>query len=171
MNRAREPKPDAPLKTEAALNSGPIDLNKAGGGDSGAGHPSSSGEVYTGMTSSGSGIIGTATVKIFPGAGHGSGVPGIGGYSAPIRTNREAKPVQTVRASYPPMALRMGIEGDVTFKIEVDTEGRVTRADVVKSGGMEFDEEALRAVKLARFEPAQRVWSDGGGRIHLYVPL
>ena len=28
----------------------------------------------------------------------------------PLRTNREAKPIQTVRAVYPPIALRMGME-------------------------------------------------------------
>jgi protein TonB len=53
------------------------------------------------------------------------------------------------------MALRAGLESDVTLKIEVDAEGKVTRAEVTKSGGAPFDEEALKAVKRARFEPAQ----------------
>ncbi len=50
----------------------------------------------------------------------------------PIRTNRVAKAIETVRASYPPMALRMGMEGDVTLKIIVDGEGKVTKAEVIK---------------------------------------
>lgn len=54
------------------------------------------------------------------------------------------------------MALRMGLEGDVTLKIEVAVEGKVTKAEIVKSGGTGFDEEALKAVKRARFEPAQK---------------
>jgi protein TonB len=73
-----------------------------------------------------------------------------------LRTNREAKPIQTVRANYPPMALRAGLESDVTLKIEVDAQGNVTKAEITKSGGGGFDEEALKAVKQARFEPAQR---------------
>jgi protein TonB len=54
------------------------------------------------------------------------------------------------------MALRMGLEGDVTLRIEVDTEGRVIEAEITKSGGTGFDEEALKAVKQSRFEPAQK---------------
>jgi protein TonB len=50
----------------------------------------------------------------------------------------------------------MGMESDVVLKIEVDTAGRVTSAEITKSGGAGFDEEALRAVKRARFEPAQK---------------
>jgi protein TonB len=76
--------------------------------------------------------------------------------SSPAKTNREAKPVQTVRAAYPPMALRAGLESDVTLRIEVDIEGKVTKAEIIKSGGAGFDDEALKAVKQSRFEPAQR---------------
>jgi len=50
------------------------------------------------------------------------------------------------------MALRAGLESDVSLRIEVDLEGKVT----VRSGGTGFDEEALKAVKQSRFEPAQR---------------
>jgi protein TonB len=53
------------------------------------------------------------------------------------------------------MALRMGLEGDVTLRIEVDPEGQVTKAEIIKSGGASFDEEALKAVKQARFAAAQ----------------
>jgi protein TonB len=54
------------------------------------------------------------------------------------------------------MALRAGLESDVTLRIEVDTEGNVTAAEITKSGGAGFDEEALKAVKQSRFEPAQK---------------
>ena len=65
-------------------------------------------------------------------------------------------PETIARASYPPIALRMGLESDVTLRIEVDTKGQVTKAEITKSGGTGFDEEALRAVKQSRFEPAQK---------------
>jgi TonB family protein len=90
------------------------------------------------------------------GSGRGFGTPASAAQSTMLRTNREAKPIQTARASYPPMALRMGVEGDVTLKIEVDPEGRVTKAEIIKSAGAGFDEEALKAVRQSRFEPAQR---------------
>jgi TonB family protein len=73
-----------------------------------------------------------------------------------LRTNREATPIQTVRANYPPMALRAGIESDVTLRIEVDAQGNVTKAEILKSGGSGFDEEALKAVRQSRFEAAER---------------
>jgi protein TonB len=88
--------------------------------------------------------------------GRGTGLPGLPAQTAVLRTNHEAKPIQTVRAAYPAMALRMGLESDVTLKIEVDSEGKVTKAEITKSGGGGFDEEALKAVKQSRFEPAQR---------------
>jgi len=90
------------------------------------------------------------------GSRHGSGPAGLDGQPGPIRTNRQARPIETARASYPPMALRMGLEGDVVLKIEVDAEGKVTRAEVVKSAGAGFDDEALKAVKDSRFEPAEQ---------------
>ena len=45
---------------------------------------------------------------------------------------------------------------DVTVGIEVDTEGKVTKAEIIKSGGAGFDEEALKAVQQSRFERAQK---------------
>jgi periplasmic protein TonB len=89
------------------------------------------------------------------GLGRGTGAPGSPVQSV-FRANREAKPIQTARANYPPMALRSGLESDVTLKIEVDSHGTVTKAEIAKSGGGGFDEEALKAVKQSRFEPAQR---------------
>jgi TonB family protein len=90
------------------------------------------------------------------GLGRGSGAPGFPAQQSFVRSIREAKPLQTALAVYPPMALRAGLESDVTLRIEVDAEGKVTRAEIVKSGGLGFDHEALKAVKQSRFEPAQR---------------
>jgi protein TonB len=97
---------------------------------------------------SGSGVGGGVTASF--GLGRGTGAPG--SPAQPVfRANREAKPIQTARANYPPMALRSGRESDVTLKIEVDPQGNVTKAEVTKSGGGGFDEEALKAVKQSRF--------------------
>ena len=122
-----------------------------------------------GSAAGGGNLFGTGDVGIVPGAGSaggggGTAAAGLGRSSGAaglpaqtvLRTNREAKPIQTVRAAYPMMALRAGLESDVSLRIEVDLEGRVTRAEIVKSGGSGFDEEALKAVKQSRFEPAQR---------------
>jgi len=89
------------------------------------------------------------------GSGQGSGTRGPSAPTTPVRITREAKPVQTIRATYPSMALRMGLEGDVTLSISIDSEGNVIDAEIIKSGGAGFDDEALKAVKQARFEPAQ----------------
>lgn len=122
-----------------------------------------------GGSASGGDIIGGGDIGVLPGSGTGSGggiavaglgrgasTPGLPGQQSVLKTNREARPIQTARASYPPMALRMGMESDVTLRIEVDAEGKVVKAEIIKSGGAGFDEEALKAVKQSRFEPAQR---------------
>lgn len=95
----------------------------------------------------------TLSASAGSGLGKGSGAPGS---PAILKTNREARPIQSARVSYPPIALRMGIEGDVTLKIEVNSEGQVPRAEIVNSAGSGFDEEALKAVKQSQFDPAQK---------------
>jgi periplasmic protein TonB len=123
-----------------------------GGSEAGAGNLLGQGEesgVIPGSGMGGGG--GTASL----GLGRGSGTPGAAAPTTPVHINREAKPMQTVRATYPPMALRMGLEGDVTLRISIDSEGNVTDAEIIKSGGAGFDDEALKAVRQARFEPAQ----------------
>jgi TonB family protein len=122
-----------------------------GGSEAGGGDPFGSGTIGI-MAGAGSAGGGGGTAAYGPGGG--AGAPGLTGRPPP-RTNREAKPIQTVRAVYPPMALRAGLESDVTLRIEVDPEGKVTGAEIIKSGGGGFDEEALKAVKQSRFEPAQ----------------
>src|SRR5262245_16381868 len=124
---------------------------EGGGSEAGAGNLFGKGDVGV-APGTGSGGGGSAIA----GLGRSSGAPGLPAQGVVMRTNREAKPIQTVRASYPPMALRMGLESDVALKIEIDGEGKVTKAEITKSGGAGFDDEALRAVKQSRFEPAQK---------------
>lgn len=148
-----EAKPALTERSENAASSAPTARAESGGSEAGAGSLFSKGDigVVPGPGSSGGGG-GTAV----SGLGRGSNAPGLPTQSVILKTNREAKPIQTVRAAYPPLALRMGMEGDVTIRIEVDTEGKVTRAEIMKGAGAGFDEEALKAVKQSRFEPAQK---------------
>lgn len=125
------------------------------GGGSAAGAGNSFGKGDVGVLP-GPGTSGGGEGSAAAGLGGGSGAPGLPAQTAPLKTNREAKPIQSARANYPAIALRAGLEADVTLKIEVDPNGSVTRAEIIKSGGAGFDEEALKAVKLSRFEPAQK---------------
>lgn len=150
--KAVETKPAVPAKTESVPSFASGSRVEGGGSEAGAGNLFGKGDV--GVVP-GTGTAGGGGGTAASGLGRGSGAPGLQGQSV-LRANREAKPIQTVRAAYPPMALRAGLESDVALKIEVDTEGKVTRAEITKSGGSGFDEEALKAVRQSRFEPAQR---------------
>ncbi len=131
--------------------------SESAAGETGGSAPGADNRVTSGFgVASGSGNTGNGNGSAIAGLGRGSGAPGLPASITALRTNREAKPLQTARASYPPMALRMGLESDVMLKIEVDSDGKVTKAEITKSGGAGFDEEALKAVKQSRFEPAQR---------------
>jgi protein TonB len=147
-----ETKPASTARSETVPNFAPTAPLEGGGSEAGAGNLYGKGDV---PVVPGSGTAGGGGGTADSGLGRGSGAAGLPAPTV-LRTNREAKPIQTVRAAYPPMALRMGMEGDVTLKIEVDPEGKVTKAEITKSDGADFDEEALKAVKQSRFEPAQR---------------
>ena len=148
-----ETKSVTPTRTETAASFASSARVEGGGSEAGAGNLFGKGDVGA---VPGSGTAGGGGGTAVSGLGRGSGAPGLPAQTAVLKTNREAKPLQTVRASYPPMALRMGMEGDVTLRIEVDPEGKVIRAEIIKGAGAGFDEEALKAVKQARFEPAQK---------------
>src|SRR5215471_13861405 len=119
-----------PVKEEPEPKAGPSPSPRfeTGGSEAGAGNLFGKGDVgvVPGSGTSGGGG-GTANA----GLGRGSGAPGLPAPVQPgiLKTNREAKPMQSARATYPPLALRMGIEGDVTLRIEVDPEGKVTKAE------------------------------------------
>jgi TonB family protein len=145
-----KPAPSAKAETAPSFASGA--RVEGGGSEAGAGNLFGKGDI--GVVP-GTGTAGGGGGTAASGLGRGSGAPGLPAQSV-LRTNREAKPIQTVRANYPPMALRAGLESDVTLKIEVDAQGNVTKAEITKSGGVGFDEEALKTVMQSRFEPAQR---------------
>jgi len=150
--KAIEAKPAAPAKPEPPPSFASGARVEGGGSEAGAGNLFGKGDV--GVVP-GTGTAGGGGGTAASGLGRGSGAPGLPAQPI-LKTNREAKPLQTVRAAYPPMALRAGLESDVTLRIEVDPQGNVTKAEITKSGGAGFDDEALKAVSQSRFEPAQR---------------
>ena len=153
------PEAPLPIKQEEPAKAEPLSSyasgarSEGGGSEAGAGNLFGKGDV--GVVP-GAGTAGGGGGTAPSGLGRGSGAPGLPVQQTILRTNREAKPIQTVRAAYPPLALRAGMESDVTLRIEVDPQGSVTKAEVTRSGGVGFDEEALKAVKQSRFEPAQK---------------
>ena len=146
------PAKEAAKKTETSPSFASIPRIEGGGSEAGTGNLFDKGAIGV---LPGPGTAGGGGGTVASGLGRGSGAPGLPAQTV-LRSNREAKPVQTVRANYPPMALRAGLESDVTLKIEVDAQGNVTKAEITKSGGSGFDDEALKAVKQSRFEPAHR---------------
>lgn len=149
---AAETKPSLPAKAETPVTASTARV-EGGGSEAGAENLFTNDDV---RLVPGSGTTGGGGGTAAAGLGRGAGAPGLPAQTASLRANREAKPLQTVKANYPPMALRMGLEADVTLRIEVDPEGKVTYAAIIKGGGAGFDEEALKAVKQSRFEPAQK---------------
>jgi len=157
---AAKPKEETAKPSESKVSPAPPierafpELARDEGGGSAAGPSTFSSGADSGVVP-GSGTAGGGGTAV-AGLGRGDGAPGLPAPSGPLRTNRDAKPIQTVRAAYPPMALRAGLESDVTLRIEVDPNGKVTKAEIIRGGGAGFDEEALKAVQQSRFEPAQK---------------
>ncbi len=66
--------------------------------------------------------------------------------------------IQGVQKSivYPELALKVGIEGRVVVQFVVDRDGKVVSPVVMRGIGGGCDEEAIRAVKLAKFQPGMQ---------------
>jgi protein TonB len=63
-------------------------------------------------------------------------------------------PPRVERCRYSSRAQRLGLEGMMVIEVDIDDNGRVTKADLRKALEEELDRECLEAVKTARFEPA-----------------
>lgn len=66
------------------------------------------------------------------------------------------RPRNYVAPTYPEEAQAQGLEGAVVLELDIDKNGRVTRAAVLEPAGHGFDEAALEAAKQLDFEPAKR---------------
>ncbi len=71
-----------------------------------------------------------------------------------LGTRPEQLRAQKVRVSYPPLAEKLRIEGNVILSVEITKNGEVRHAQVLEGVGFGLDEEALAAIKRFRFTPA-----------------
>jgi periplasmic protein TonB len=80
---------------------------------------------------------------------------------ADIYIAQQAKVIFEVNSAdiYPTEAYKMGIEGTVTLKVDIDENGEVLRVKVVGKAGHGFDEAARDALRRFKFSPARG--SDG----------
>jgi len=78
--------------------------------------------------------------------------------SASPSANGLAPPVlkQDAEPEYPKEALAQKLTGEVVLALEIDAEGKVTRADVREPAGHGFDEAASAAALRLLFEPARK---------------
>jgi len=78
--------------------------------------------------------------------------------AAPVLRDRDARPLASNPVpAYPARALRAGVEGTVTARLQVDANGRVSDAEIVGRSGerdRELDHAVLNTVRDWRFEPA-----------------
>lgn len=104
-------------------------------------------------TPSGSVPSGSGGAVVVPPSPPPGGQPGQAG-----QTNKASlpRPLNYAPPEYPPEAEKQGIEGSVTLELDIDRNGKVTRAAVVEPAGNGFDEAAVNAAKKLEFEPARR---------------
>ncbi len=75
--------------------------------------------------------------------------------AAPIEAiSSMPKVLKEVKPKYPEEARRLGIEGSVVLLLEVDENGNVASAKLLKKMGYGLDEEAIKAAYLLKFTPA-----------------
>ncbi len=76
------------------------------------------------------------------------------------KLNRDPSPLAGNQApKYPPQALRSGVEGSVSVRVEVDANGNATDVQVVERSGersRDLDRAVTDAVRRWRFEPAMK---------------
>lgn len=76
------------------------------------------------------------------------------------RVDAPPSPKRTIKPDYPRLSRLRGEEGDVVLEMRVNAHGAVDSVDVVVSSGFsELDAAAVRAVRAAKFKPAEQ-----GGR-------
>ncbi|WMJ69660.1 energy transducer TonB [Stenotrophomonas sp. 24(2023)] len=78
----------------------------------------------------------------------------------PAVRSREARPLASnTKPTYPPAALRNGVQGSVVASLNVDTRGNVTEAAIVSRTGersRDLDRAVLSTVRDWKFQPAMQ---------------
>lgn len=64
------------------------------------------------------------------------------------------KVLREIKPKYPEEARRLGIEGSVILLLEIDENGNVSSAKILKKMGYGMDEEAIKAAYQLKFAPA-----------------
>lgn len=67
----------------------------------------------------------------------------------------EPRRIQYVEPVYPPIAVRLGVEGDVVVKVRIDPEGNVTVVGIEHSVSSLLDRAALEAVQQWKYAPGE----------------
>src|SRR5580658_5493729 len=80
---------------------------------------------------------------------------------------RPPQVVDRVDAVYPRSELAQPRHADVVLNVTVDSDGHVTKADVIESGGADMDEAARAAVLQWTFHPARRAGQPVASRIRV----
>ncbi len=75
------------------------------------------------------------------------------------------------KVNYPDAAARAQLEGDVVVRFVVDEEGRPSDVEVMSGIGAGCDEEAVRAVRAARFVPGIRDGKPAKVKMTLVIPF
>jgi protein TonB len=69
---------------------------------------------------------------------------------------RLPQPYRRLRPAYPDTAARAEAEATVDVRLEIDTDGEVSRLEVVRWAGFGLDEAAISTVRQLYFRPAMR---------------
>ena len=144
-SRVQAPYPIAAPKTAASPAPAAPEQWPAVPGSAGGGNPGSGSDPTAGETGAGGG-----------GWGEGSAGGSMGDLPATI-ADIDPVPLQPIVAPYPARARRLGQQGLVKVRAEIDDQGIVMVAQIsVSSGFADLDNAALDAVKNARFLPAKK---------------
>lgn len=122
--------------------------NEAGGAGLGSGDGTAYGD---GSAQSGEGTEGAGD-----GSAGGGGSFDTDGFWAQVNNNK----------SYPPMAIKRGLEGDVTVAVSLDGEGNYLSSEIISSSASIFNKAALQAVRAATPYP-----NGSGQPITVTIPI
>jgi protein TonB len=102
-------------------------------------------------------LVTTDVLSVTPGDGSRKiFIEGVGSICGVISLDRHPRATAQMSPDYPLSLHQQGISGSVTVEFDVDTLGRVVRAEAVSCTRREFAEPALRAVRNWRFEAGKR---------------
>ncbi len=69
---------------------------------------------------------------------------------------RVPQPYRRLRPAYPPSAARAEAEATIDAEVDIDSEGNVTKVEIVRWGGFGLDEETTNTIKRMSFRPAMQ---------------